>query len=114
MLKLCMWPLSRSEEAIGWITAQILASEVAGRVLVPSQARFFNSMMEGRLGAAVGYDSAFVQWLVGEWLGGEVDRAVQEKAAEVEAEQTRGKKKKKKKRKPNKHYKTKARVKIVD
>jgi NAD(P)-dependent dehydrogenase (short-subunit alcohol dehydrogenase family) len=125
VLKLCMWPLARSEEAIGWITAQILASDAAGKVLVPSQARFFNSMMEGRLGAAVGYEREFVEWLVEEWLGGEVARAVQEKEREVAAlaeakkrvaEVARAKKRraKKKKKKPNKHYKTRAKVKIVD
>eukprot|EP00946_MAST-07B_sp_MAST-7B-sp1_P000012 g12.t1 len=118
LLKACMWPLARSEEAIGWITAQILASEEAGKALVPSKARFFNSLMEGRLGAAAGYDSSFVTWLVENWLDKEVARAAEERENEIAAfalAQKEGERQRKRRRKKgNKYYKTRAKVNIVD
>ena len=115
-LKLSMMPLARSEESIGWITAQILASTEAGKEITPPKARFFNSMMEGRLGSTLAYDKAFVEWIHKDHLQKEIRRELvrKEKDLEEAREQIKRQEAAKMKKKQNKYFKNRAKVNIRD
>lgn len=67
--KLAMIPVSRSEESIGWIVAQILASENVEHVAGGRNAYcYFNSLLQGRKAQDRAYDNELQKWLEKEWF----------------------------------------------
>ena len=65
-----MAPLSRSEESIGWIVTQIMASRRVEGLGIERGWKYcyFNSLMESRLAVKRAYDSNLKMWIENQWF----------------------------------------------